>query len=153
MSGKSKSVSEIKDLFLQEQILEGMPVDLVTYIKDRSPADADELMELVTRYEEARRGNRGRPHNGHQSHPSKTPKDGKEDKETSGKSSGQQAQTVKRECFHCKEEGHVRRNCPKLKREEANAALQCEEHREEATYDRLCNTCEKKKFTKFMGFQ
>ncbi|KAK7492184.1 hypothetical protein BaRGS_00016658 [Batillaria attramentaria] len=54
MSGKDKSVNDVKDLMIQEQVLEGMPQELVTYIMDRKPETAKELASLATTYEEAR---------------------------------------------------------------------------------------------------
>lgn len=46
MAEKGGSVKELKDAFLQEQVLDNMPAELVTYVKDREPQSITDVIKF-----------------------------------------------------------------------------------------------------------
>ena len=154
MSGKGNNVEELKDLMLSEQVMETLPDDLVTYIKDRVPKDIDTIKELITRYEEARPTERkkSRDYRDKGKEREKRKFEGhKDEKKDSSKpyTSDKSKYTTRKDikCFHCNGP-HYKRDCPDL-REESGAIVQEEDETAVTTkYDQLCETCVNKTFTK-----
>ena len=152
MSEKGGTVKELKDIFLQEQVLDNMPAELVTYVKDREPQSIDDVIKFWIRYDEARTSERRKKRtpdakgSGDKGSGDKGRNDGDKSRGLGGKGDSR----PKVSCFFCKGP-HFRINCPKLKRkEEASAAMQEEEENpNENRYDKLCGECVKKNFTKY----
>ncbi|KAK7108528.1 hypothetical protein V1264_016261 [Littorina saxatilis] len=157
MSGHGSDVESLKDLFLREQLMEILPENLATYIKDREPEDISAIKKLIVRYEEARpsaskktRDDKGsvKEKDSHRFEARKA--SGKyDDKSQSGKVADKDKPYFKKDirCFHCNGP-HFKRECPKL-REDAGAAMDTKVKVGNSTnYDKLCGTCAEKTFTK-----
>ena len=108
MSGKGDNTGNLKDLILQEQILETLPGELVTYVKDREPENTSHILKLIQRYEEARPGktklkdrNRGSgPQDRDRSKEKSKPLD-KNDKEENGDKHKMKGPSKGIKCFFC----------------------------------------------------
>ncbi|XP_070212629.1 uncharacterized protein [Littorina saxatilis] len=169
MSEKGGTVEDLKDIFLQEQILDNMPPELVTYVKDREPRNIDDVIKLWVRYDEARtssirkvrtlegKSNEEKGKEGRRNEERGNGRRGYNDKGKNGRDHGRRSDEKegsnskpKVSCYFC-QGPHFRYDCPKLKKkEEAGAAMQeDEENFQRSSYDMLCDVCEKKNFTKF----
>ena len=151
LSGKGESVKEIKDLLVQEQILETLPVDLAIHIGEKQPSSAGELAAIATTYEAARNRVKRSNHNAgthikksHVNSNEKTTKENSQSQKSNWQNTKMDSQ-IKR-CFLCKESGHFRDKCPK-NRERVGVVTQMDgDSKEKNTHERLCEVCEKKKF-------
>lgn len=144
MADKGNSVDELKDLILQEQVLATLPDDLVTYIKDRVPANVKEVQDIIQRYEEARPSEYKRPRD----HKRKD-KQKREEKPTETVEKKVDRPRGKLKCYKC-DGPHYARYCPEKKSDSSIMVHQGEnEQLAGGTYEKLCSKCADKKFTKF----
>lgn len=125
MTGKGTCVADLKDLILQEQALEGLQPDLVTYIKDREPSTTTEIVDLCTKYEENRQPNRNplSVRNQGQRNPMKKPQNNDEHKSEKPDSIGSPGRSSNHydnksdfkkhnQCFSCGSKQHYSNKCP-----------------------------------------
>ena len=115
---------DLRELIIMEQVLSGTPDDLAVWLRERKPKSLEELGRLAENYAQARNAE-GRAESGRGVTPVERPgklekKVSWEKKDGSSRFSGS-GNRVKvnalgeKQCFHCRQWGHLRYNCPNRK--------------------------------------
>ena len=156
LSGKGNNVNDLKDLFLQEQILENLPADLLVHVSERRPESADEIVEIATIYEQARGRKKAFVPNFATSRARTRAPDRKgNSKENQDRSKNADSHNTPRSetgrkvvCYSCKCEGHFSSVCPQRRQNKVNLAVHEETEPEFAASvsEKLCPSCQSKKF-------
>ncbi|KAK7108403.1 uncharacterized protein [Littorina saxatilis] len=111
---KEETYEGVRDLILMEHLLDRVSGELADFIRQNDPSTLSEAAELAERFASSKRA-RKNPVTvfgkalGHQKGPSSPKKDATQAKLAGFKPSG-----FKGKCFNCGQEGHSRRNCPRL---------------------------------------
>ncbi|XP_070185081.1 uncharacterized protein [Littorina saxatilis] len=111
---KEETYEGVRDLILMEHLLDRVSGELADFIRQNDPSTLTEAAELAERFASSKRA-RKNPVTvfgkalGHQKGPSSPKKDETPEQLADSKPSG-----FKGKCFNCGQEGHSRRNCPRL---------------------------------------
>ncbi|XP_025113979.1 uncharacterized protein LOC112576003 [Pomacea canaliculata] len=106
LAGKSSTFEGLQDLILMEQLLDGLSVETATFVRERAPGSVGEAATLAQQFFEARRQVR-HPIAPQLSVRPSGPRERAAPAQAPGRSQGRQ------QCFHCGQDGHTRRDCPR----------------------------------------
>ncbi|PVD19123.1 hypothetical protein C0Q70_21685 [Pomacea canaliculata] len=109
LAGKAATFEGMQDLVLMKQLLDSVPLDLATFIRERTPKDVDDAATLAQQLTEAREAARS-----HRAHPTTRPQESEQQEKLSEPRVKDDKKRENNVCFHCGKEGHFRKECPKL---------------------------------------
>lgn len=154
LAGKKKTYEDLRNLFIVEKFIEGIPFDQARFVLERVPKDIEEAVATALVFETAKQSassthERARPFSKTQNSDTKEGKGcearannkSKEEGEKQ-RSGGPKAYTggESRECFFCHKTGHIARHC-QSKRREVPAVVAESIENAPATGSRLCAEC------------
>ncbi|XP_025112250.1 uncharacterized protein LOC112574993 [Pomacea canaliculata] len=109
LAGKAATFESLKDLVLMEQLLDSVPLDLATFIRERAPKDVDDAAVLAQQFSDARVAARS-----HRTDPTTRPQKSEQQERRSEPRFPDDQKQENKACFHCGKVGHYRAECPKL---------------------------------------
>ena len=119
-ANKQKSYHDLRDLLLQEQLMTLMGHDLATFVREREPQSAEEVVKHADCYIEARFASRtsfavGQPAARKPEHRRLSPREPDRARQPSQRSEGQ-----RRQCYECGSTNHLRFECPRWRARQSN---------------------------------
>ena len=158
-AGKDENKAEdVRDVFLQEQLYNGLSHDIVTEVKRVQPVTAEEIAQEATKLIEARRMGREvraerRAEAGHNKDVSSGQKEDERVMETKSLYTRQEERTASNQatgggqkCFKCGKQGHKARFCWEAQ-PVARVKIETEDVRYKGKTPTLCLSCSKKDYT------
>ena len=132
LSEKKETFEDLKDLILREQLMSVVPADLATFIRERDPATVQDAAVLAQHYVEARktssrgvlRSERSQDRGQWRKETVENDGQGQVGKTSSSESQGKTPSLLGgRYCYYCLSPDHLRRNCPKWKKDKEPAVV------------------------------
>ena len=153
LAGKKKSYEDLRNLFIVEKFIEGIPFDQARFVLERVPKDIEEAVATALVFETAKQSansthERAKPFSKSQSSDMKEGKVGEARTNNKGKEEGEKQRSggpkvytgESRECFFCHKTGHIARHC-QSKRREVPAVVAKSIENAPANSSRLCAEC------------
>lgn len=139
-AGKNQSFEDVCDVMVLEQMMNSVPPEIATFVREHEPKSAEEAASFAQLYVEAH----ARP----QQKSFKNPTSKLDDNAKSLVDSTPQSKPVERRiCHYCKKPGHIKKDCRKYK---TDNGIHCVEVRREERSDfeipELCLDCSKNHF-------
>ncbi|XP_019633436.1 PREDICTED: uncharacterized protein LOC109476860, partial [Branchiostoma belcheri] len=110
LSSTPKTYEGICDLVVQEQFLDLCPLDLSIHLRERKPKSLEEMGRMSDQYLTAHETSLAegvRPRNSSRS-------EGEPGRKSGQGGSGEPGGGFRKTCYHCRETGHVKADCPSL---------------------------------------